>query len=150
MLEFELMVVINRPVEEVFAFFKDIDQHAGQKGTVVPIYDKLTPGPVGVGTRYREIVVLLPFLTGEIQTEVTAYEPGKKLGYQFVAMGMPGELTYLFEPTAAGVKLVQRQSLSPKGWMKPFSPVIKAMFFRKIVKRLTGIKRLLEEPHSQR
>ena len=41
---FELSIVINRPREEAFAFFRDIDQHAGQKGTIVPVYDKITPG----------------------------------------------------------------------------------------------------------
>lgn len=110
-MDFELSAVVDRPLEEVFAFFRDVDQHAGQKGTIVPVYDKITPGPIGVGTRYREVVQLLPFVTGEILTEVTGYEPGRRLAYKSVALGMAGELTYSFEAAAGGTRVVQRQSL---------------------------------------
>jgi uncharacterized protein YndB with AHSA1/START domain len=114
-MEFELTAVINRPLEEVFAFFRDVDQHAGQKGTIVPVYDKITPGPVGVGTRYREVVQVMPFVTGEILTEVVGYEPSRRLAYRYVALGMAGELTYCFEAVKEGTRMVQRQSLRPGG-----------------------------------
>lgn len=143
-MEFELSIVINRPREEVFAFFRDIDQHAGQKGTIVPVYDKITPGPVGVGTRYREVVQVMPFVTGEILTELVEYDPGERLAYQFVALGMPGELAYWFTAAEEGMRLVQRQSLRPGGWMGLFSPMIGAMFSRMIARRLAGVKAFLE------
>lgn len=143
-MEFQRTTVINRPLHEVFAFFRDIDQHAGRKGTVVPVYDKVTPGPVGVGTRYWEVVQLLPFVTGEIVTEVVGYEPGRRLTYRYVALGMPGELTYLFEAVEGGTRLVQQQSLRPSGVLRVCSPLIEAMFSRMIARRLIGIKCLLE------
>ncbi len=143
-MEFELSVVINRPLEEVFAFFRDIDQYAGQKGTIVPVYDKVTPGSVGVGTQYREVVQVMPLVTGEILTEVVGYEPSQRLAYRFVALGMAGELTYCFEAVEEGTWLVQRQSLWPSGWMKLFSPIIGAMFSRMIARRLASIKSFLE------
>lgn len=143
-LEFELSAVINRPVEEVFAFFRDVDQHAGQKGTIVPVYDKITSGPVGVGTRYHEVVRILPFVTGEILTDVVGFEPGRQLAYRFVALGMDGDLTYLFEAVPEGTRLTQRQSLRPAGWQTLFSPMIRVMFSRMIRRRMAGIKALLE------
>lgn len=143
-MEFELSIVIDMPLEKVFAFFRDIDQYAGQKGTIVPVYDKLTSGLVGVGTRYREVVQVMPFVTGEILTEVVGYEPGQRLAYRFVAMGMAGELTYEFEAIEEGTRVVQRQSLCPSGWMRLFSPIIGAMFSRMIARRLAGIKVFLE------
>lgn len=143
-MEFELSTIIHRPLREVFAFFRDIDQHAGQKGTIVPVYDKITPGPVGVGTRYREVVQVMPLITGEILTEVVGYQPDQQLAYRFIALGMAGELTYGFEATEEGTRVVQRQSLWPSGWMRLFSPMIGAMFSRMIAKRLAGIKGFLE------
>ena len=143
-MEFELTAVINRSLEEVFAFFRDMDQHAGREGTIVPIYDKITPGPVGVGTRYREVVQVLPFVTGEILSEVVLYEPDRRLAYRYVALGMAGELTYSFEAVEEGTRMVQRQSLCPSGFLRLFSPVIGAMFSRMIERRLLGIKGLLE------
>lgn len=143
-MEFELTVVIERPLEDVFAFFRDIDQHAGQKNTIVPVYDKVTPGPVGVGTRYREVVQVLPFVTGEILTEVVGYEPGRRLAYRYVALGMKGELTYRFGAVEGGTHLVQQQSLWPTGLLRLLSPMIGALFSRMIERRLVGIKGYLE------
>lgn len=143
-MEFKLSAIIHKPLEEVFAFFRDIDQHAGQKGTIVPVYDKITPGPVGVGTRYREVVQVMPFVTGKILTEVVGYEPGRRLAYRYVALGMAGELTYWFESVEEGTQVVQRQSLRPSGLLRLFSPMIGAMFSRMIERRLVEIKGFLE------
>lgn len=144
-MDFELKIIIHRPIEEVFAFFRDIDQHAGQKGTIVPVYRKITPESVGVGTQYLEIVQLLPFVTGKILTRVVRYDPCRRLAYQFVALGMPGELTYWFEATEKGTQLVQQQSLRPEGLLRIFSPLIGSMFARMVRRRLLGIKRFLEK-----
>ncbi len=143
-MELELTTVINRPPDEVFAFFRDVDQHAGQKGSLVPVYDKITPGPAVAGTRCREVVRLLPGLTGEIRSELVGLEPDRRLAYRFVALGMAGDLTYRFAPVPGGTRLIQRQSLRPAGLRRLVSPLIKATFSRLIRWRLAGIKRLLE------
>ena len=143
-MDFEFTVVIECPLEHVFAFFRDVDRHAGEEGTVVPVYDKITPGPVGVGTRYREVVILLPFSSGEMISEVTTFEPGQRLGYRFSGLGMDGDLMYSFEEVAEGTKVVQRQSLHPRGALKLLSPLVGRMFAAEAGSRLTNIKRLLE------
>jgi hypothetical protein len=141
---FEFTAVINKPLEDVFSFFRDVDQYAGRKGSIVPVYDKVTPEPVGIGTKYREVVQVLPFVTGEILTEVVGYEPNWRLAYRYVALGMDGELEYRFEALEEGTRVVQRQSLWPRGVWRVFSPMIGAMFSRVVGKRLMGIKDLLE------
>lgn len=143
-MEFEVRAVIDRPPAEVFAFFRDVDQYAGQEGTIVPVLDKITPGPVGVGTQYREVVQVLPFVRGEIRTEVVGYEPGRRLAYRFVSLGMPGELTYSFESVDGATRLRQQQSLHPHGLARLFSPLIGALFLRMIQRRMAGIKQFLE------
>jgi len=143
-MEFKLTAIINRPLEEVFAFFRDVDQYAGCKGTIVPVYDKITPGPLGVGTRYREVMQVLPFITGEIQMEVVGFEPSRRLAYRYVALGMEGELTYRFDAVVEGTRPVQRQSLWPGGLMRLFSPMIGVMFSRMVKRRLVWIKGFLE------
>lgn len=83
---------------------------------MVPVYEKITPGPVGVGARFREVVRLLPLLRGEIISEITVYGPPNKLGYRFVAFSkMEGELTYRLESSGEGVRVIQRQTLRPRG-----------------------------------
>ena len=143
-MNFEFRAVIARPLADVFAFFRDLDQHAGQEGSVVPVYDKVTPGPTGVGTRYREVIRLLPGLTAEMWSEITAYEPERRLAYRFSGMGMDGLLDYEFEATGEGTLIVQRQSLHPRGLLNLLNPLIKPAFSRAAGNRLEGIKHLLE------
>jgi hypothetical protein len=144
-MKFRFSVVIAQPPSAVFAFFRDVDQHAGQEGTPVPVYDKVTPGPVGVGTRYREVVQVLPKVRGEMLSEVTCYEEGKRLGYRFSGLGMDGELEYIFEQVQGGTGVVQLQSLHPRGALRPFSWLIGKMFAAVAGQRLETIKALLEQ-----
>jgi hypothetical protein len=144
-MEFRFTATIQRPPGQVFAFFRDIDQHAGRKGTRVPVYDKLTPDPVGLGTRYREVVQLLPLIRGEIISEITEYHEGKRLGYRFSGLGMDGALTYTFQAVDRGTYLVQEQSLNPKGVLRIFGTTIGKMFSFMAGRRLEGIKALLEQ-----
>lgn len=72
-MEFEAHATIHRPLEDVFEFFRDIHQQPRREGSVVPVFDKITPGLVGVGIRFREVVRLLPFLRGEVILELTGY-----------------------------------------------------------------------------
>ena len=144
-MEFRFTAIIERPREEVFAFFRDVDQHAGQKGTRVPVYDKTTTGPVGVGTRYREVVQVLPLVRGEMISEVTCYEEGKRLEYRFSGLGMEGELAYSFMPLEDGTRVVQEQSLHPRGVLRPFGWLIGKMFYAAASRRLQVIKSLVEQ-----
>ena len=143
-MDFEFTAVIESPIDRVFAFLKDIDHHAGKEGTVVPVYDKITPGPVKVGTRYREVIRLLPFISGEMISEVTAFEPGCRLGYVFSGMGMDGDLVYSFRETSVGTEVVQKQRLYPRGMLKLLSPIIGRMFENAASSRLLIIKDLIE------
>lgn len=143
-MEFEFKTVINRPREDVFAFFRDVDQQGGRKGSIVPVLDKTTPGPVSIGTRYYEVVQIMPFVTGKVFTEVVGIVPYRLLAYRFVALGMKGELTYLFQATSEGTVVVQKQSLLPGGMLKLFGPIIGALFSMMATARLAGIKNLLE------
>lgn len=146
-MHFETEAFIHRPPEDVFAFFSDLHHLPRRESSVVPIYDKMTPGPVGVGTRFREVVRLLPFLKGEVISEITGYDPPHRLDYAFLAFGkMDGELTYLLEPSGGGVRVLQRQTLRLRGGLlKLLSPLVGAAFSRAIAHRLRGIKKVLED-----
>ncbi|MEJ2596700.1 MAG: hypothetical protein P8Z00_00125 [Anaerolineales bacterium] len=57
-MEFLLTASIAKPPADVFAFFRDIDQLPWETHPVVAAYEKSTPGPAGVGSRYCERVRL--------------------------------------------------------------------------------------------
>lgn len=144
-MHFRFVVLIARSPDIVFAFFRDVDQHAGQEGTPVPVYDKVTSGPVEIGTRYREVVQVLPWIRGEMLSEVISQDEGRRLGYRFSGLGMEGELAYRFEPVDGGTRVVQEQSLYPRGVLRFFSPLIGGMFWVAATKRLHNIKSLMEQ-----
>jgi hypothetical protein len=143
-MDFEFKADIKRSVEDVFAFFRDLDQFAGRKGSIVPILENITPGPVGLGTRYYEVVQIMPFITGEVFSEIAEFVPNQLISYEYTALGMKGNLTYLFEASSDATKVFQKQSFMPGGILKVLSPIIKAMFSRMAEKRLRSIKDLLE------
>jgi uncharacterized protein YndB with AHSA1/START domain len=143
-MEFEFNIVINRPPADVFAFFRDKDQHPRGDSSPVTVLEKTTSGPYGVGTRYREVVRMLPFMEGEILSEITRFEPPAHLEEKWWSSGMEGELAYHFESTGESTRLTQRETLRPKGLLKLFSPMIKLMFGRAATNRLAIIKEYLE------
>jgi hypothetical protein len=143
-IDFEFRAVIERPISDVFDFFRDMDQHPRSLHSVVPVYDRVTDGPVSVGTRYREVIRFLPFVTGVMMSEITCFEPERRLGLRFSGLGMDGELTYNLQAAGWGTLVVQRQSLRPRGLLALLNPLIETAFSRVAGQRLRDIKSLLD------
>ena len=108
------------------------------------VLEQTTPGPAGVGTRYREVVQMLPFVRGEILSKVTCFVPGERLEEDFEGVGMTGHLAYQFLPEGDGTRLIQRETMSTQGFLKVFEPVMGRMLARQLQKRLEAIKAILE------
>jgi len=144
---FDLSISINRPTADVFAFLRDIDKHPQEEGSPVLILEQTTPGPAGVGTRYREVVQMLPFYRGEILSEITRFEPNEYLEEDFRGAGMHGHLAYQFLSDREGTKLVQRETLHYHGLLRFCEPMIRPILGRRLRERLEDIKVQLES-HS--
>jgi uncharacterized membrane protein len=79
----EASVTINRPAGEVFAFLADFENEPEWNSFTVDAA-KLTPGLVGVGTRYRTVGRVMG-AKKESETEVTAYEPDTYVAWRSVS-----------------------------------------------------------------
>ena len=141
---FELSISINRPPADVFAFLRDKDKYPQDENSPVLVLEKTSPGPPGVGTRYREVVQMLPFIRGEIWSEITRFEPSDYLEENFEGAGMQGQLAYQFLPEGGGTKLIQRETLKYRGVLKAIEPLIKPILDRRIKERLVEIKKVQE------
>jgi uncharacterized protein YndB with AHSA1/START domain len=141
---FELSISIERPPADVFRFLRDKDKHPQEEGSPVLLLDKTTPGDPGVGTRYREVVQMLPFYRGEILSEITRFEPDEVLEEDFWGAGMEGHLAYQFLKEGQGTRLIQREALRYQGVLRLFEPVIRPILGRRLRERLEGIKAYLE------
>jgi hypothetical protein len=141
---FELTITIDHAPAGVFAFLRDKDRHPQKADSPVLLLQKTTPGPTGVGTRYREVVQMLPFFRGEILSEITRFEPGRALEEDFAGAGMKGHLAYQFLPADGGTQLIQRETLHLTGPLRLLAPLVERMLARRLTQRLEAIKQILE------
>jgi hypothetical protein len=141
---FELSVTIERSPSDVFAFLRDKDLYPQEPDSPVLVLEKTTDGPPGLGTRYREVLQMLPLVRGEIWSEITRYEPPRHLEERFRGAGMQGYLAYEFVPCGSGTELIQRETLQPLGILNLAGPMIKRMLSRQLRERLETIKSILE------
>jgi len=147
---FELSVTTVRPTAVVFAFLRDKHLHVREPGSPVVLLEKATPGEVAVGTRFREVVRMLPGIQGEIRSIVTRCEPDRALEEDFAGAGMRGHLAYEFVVEGGGTRLVQRQTLVLAWWLRPLQPLVRWAFGRRLHGRLDGIADSLEAPTGPR
>ena len=143
-MEFRLSIAVDRPVDEAFAFLEDMRNHPQEARSQVILVEKLTPGPIGVGTRFREMVQTLPFVQAEMISEVTQHDPGERIEIAWHGGGMEGVLTYRFEPQNGGTGIGFHETVTPRGLMRLAAPMIRQSFERMLADRLQGIKQVLE------
>jgi hypothetical protein len=141
---FDLSISIDRSPEDVFGFLRDKDKYPQEPGSPVLVLEQTTPGPAEVGTRYREVVRMLPLVRGEIHSVITDFEPGRCLGEDFEGAGMVGHLEYRFEADGEGTRLKQRETIQTRGFVRALAPLMKRILGRQLRKRLEGIKKILE------
>jgi len=147
-MDYDISVTIRRPPEDVFAFLADVQDYI-QPGSPVPEMEKIPAGPTTVGTRWRELVRLAPFLTMTVWSEVTAIEPGWRLELSFRGPGMTGWILYSIEPNEGGCVLRQRETLTPHGPLRLVAGPVDRMLRPRITERLEAIRDGLERQASR-
>jgi uncharacterized membrane protein len=80
MIKIESSIVIERPVEQVFAFLADLE-NAPKWQSGLTDSTKLTDGAIGVGTKFREVIRIVGRPV-ETVCEITAYEPGRRMQFK--------------------------------------------------------------------
>ena len=120
-MEFSATVDINRPVEEVFAQFADVER-APEWSKPVAEREKLTEGPVGVGTTYRA-VDKAPGRTLRHTMTVTAFEPNRRMAVASTEKLFGGWETR-FEGNDNRTTLTFRQRIDLPGPYRLLAPVI--------------------------
>lgn len=144
-MDFERSILIKCSAQSVFAFLRDKHLHDQTDESPVLVIQKISPGPVSVGTRYREVVHMLPWYDAEILSEVTCFKPHSFLEEDFHSTSMHGHLAYEFQAQGDSTILIQRESIHYTGFLKVLEPLIKFFLLRKIEQRLLSIKQIIEE-----
>lgn len=143
-MEFERQISIQCPPLDVFYFLCNKHSYPFKQGSSVLVLNKITPGPVGLGTQHYEEVQMFPWLKGKIWSEVTRFEPPNFLEERFWGTGMRGHLAYQFKPHAGSTLLIQREALNLVGVLHLMEPLVMRLLLPRIEKRLDAIRAVLE------
>ena len=136
-------ILIERPVEEVFAYVTDVTNDPAWHTDVLDAR-KMTEGPPGVGTVWH--AKFKPSMgISEGDMEVVTFEPNRKQVMRGDVGPMHPTLTYLLEPADGGTKFTRHVQIAVSGWMKIMAPMMGFMLPKQNKGFLTNLKRVLEE-----
>ena len=142
MIKAERSIVIDRPIEEVFAYVTDQTNTPRWQAGLVEVR-RLTDGPLRIGTKHAFVRNFMGRKM-EATNEYVAYEPGRLVTFRTTAGPVPVEASYLFEPTTGGTRLTSRVQMQAAGLFGLLEPVIAAGLRREMKAALPTLKALLE------
>jgi len=142
MARIEGKIVINRPAEEVFDFVAD-ERNEPRYNPRMLRADKLSPGPIGLGTRFRAEITSRR-RPAEMTIENTGYERPRRLASttRLSTMEIRGTLT--FDPVPEGTRMQWSWHVEPRGVLKLMTPMVARMGQRQEQAIWASLKRLLE------
>lgn len=144
-MDVDLSVHIAADREVVYAVLADAQQYATGPGSPVLIMDKAPPGPTRVGTRWREVVHVGPFLNMTMWSRVTECTPGRRLQMDFRGGGMRGWLRYTVADDGPGATMLrQEEHLELLGPLRVFDSIVAWLLEPRLIARLDEIRTLIE------
>lgn len=142
MVKVEGTVVINRPIEEVFAFLANPDNASQWQGSVLES-KQTSEGPVGVGTTGQ---AASQFLGRRIEStwEVTEYELNRKATLKTTSGPVPYEQSATLESVDEGTKVTLVAEYEVGGFFKLAEPIVARMAQRQAEGDFANLKDLVE------
>ncbi len=135
-------VEIERPVDDVFQYVADLE-NAPSWNEAIAKTTNITAGPVRVGTKYRQYRDS-PKPVAEV-LEVITFRPNERLEVVGRLADNPAHVTYLFEETEAGTRLINDIELEPEGvLLRLVTPLLTTRIKGAVADNLEELKNILE------
>jgi hypothetical protein len=142
MATFQNTVTIRRPVEDVFAFLADFE-NVPRWNKAILWTRKTSPGPVGVGTTYRQARTVPS--TSEEGFEVTGFEPPRRLEVHGDIGPFAATIGYLLAPMGDSTQLTNAVDLAPSsGALRLLAPLAAFRVKGAVAANLDTLTRILE------
>ena len=142
MAKVESSVVINRPIEEVFAYVVDPNNTAQWAGPVVEA-KQTSDGPVGLGTTSTRVTQFLG-RTMEATYEITEFEPNRYYVDKMTSGPVPINGRISFDAAEDGTKVTIAGEIEATGFFKLAEPILARMAKRQTATDVQTLKDLLE------
>jgi uncharacterized protein YndB with AHSA1/START domain len=142
MIEFTIESEIDRSVADVFAYVTDPGKlGTWQTNTVSAVQE--TDGPLGLGTRVREV-----HRAGgknlESLVEVSEYERDRTFALRVVEGALPVDVRITFEPTRNGTRMRFAAHGQPAGALRLAQPLLRRTLKRQFAGQCATLKQVLE------
>ena len=145
MIAWSSSIDIRRGPDAVFELLANIQNVQQADTSPVLALDLETAGPPHLGSKYREVVQMLPFFKGEFLSEITVFDPPRVLEMAWTGPGMAGTDRYELAEIEGGTKLHHAKYVSCPGLLRIMEPFMRRPLFSNLGRRLLAIKRGLEE-----
>ena len=138
----ETSIVINRPIEEVFAYVTNPDNDTQWQSGLLES-ELVGEGPLGVGAKTREV---RKFMGRRLESiaEVTEYEPNAKIAFKSTSGPVQYEASYTFEPVEGGTKFTMVGEAETGGFFKLAEGLVVRQFEKETQTALAALKDTLE------
>src|ERR1700737_2408946 len=142
MIQFTVQTEIARPPAEVFAYVTDPTKLATwQTNTVSAIAE--TDGPLGIGTRVREVHRAPGGKQLASLVEVSEYEPDRVFALRMLEGALPIHARITFEPTELGTRVQLDAYGQPSGPMRLAQPLLRLTLKRQFAGYCATLKEVL-------
>lgn len=143
MINVQASTVIKRPVEEIFAFVANFENHPKWEMNFHKV-KLLSSKPAGVGTTYQ-CELKLPGQAATSKFEITEYEANKKIAFEGEAAGpAKPKGSFLFESVAGATKITLLPRPEFRGLFKMLEPLMAGYVRKQNEEHLSNLKQLLE------
>jgi len=133
---------ICRPPEAVFEFLNNIQVVQQSDNSPVLALDLITKSPLAwaLGTRIQ----MMPFIKGEIISEITAFDPPRELEMVWTGPGMTQSDIYELATIQDSTTLNHKKCVSFPGVLRVMEPFMRIPLIPRLEERLVDIKHHLE------
>lgn len=142
MRRFEKSVVINRPIETVFAYLSNFENESKWMPGVLK-NSQITDGPVGVGTRYVEVSNFMPLWRPKAVYELTEYIANRRISFKSISGPNRFTGSCRVEPVDGGTRFTYLLDLHMRG-MSLLEPIALRIFARRAEVGFRKLKNLVE------
>jgi len=142
MINVEDSIIINRPVEEVFAFVADQTNAPRWQQGLLEV-QRITDGPLGVGTKHTAVRKFMGRRV-EATNEYIGYVPNEEITFTGRSGPAHFEVSYLTEPAAGGTKLTCKMQMEQGGLFSLVDSLIAGSLKRDFKADFRDLKALLE------
>ena len=141
MIQHEVTLHLNRPIDQVFAFLVDTSKLSTWQSNLIKS-EPLTEGPLRTGSRFREIR-RINNKEEEIEGEITTLEPNKRLETKTVTKPQ-AMVSYVLDPEQGGTRLSYKFVLMTSGPMRLMEPIMASSIKKGTEADFEVLKRILD------